>query len=167
MRSADRGADQHIPSGTEAVASIKVRIYGCNLYLLPLSIDGLANRGGPSMTSARSRAQSLAHALPAARPRVRWRFHPFQGGPQSGSHRELRTPSGQISPNKNMSLQCTTAAFTLPPDTSGFVILCSLAPGLSLLCDFCSSARTFAFRLPSDKSSRPCPCLRLVVILIP
>ena len=26
--------DQHIPSGTEATASIKVRIYGCNLYLL-------------------------------------------------------------------------------------------------------------------------------------
>ena len=31
---------------------------------------------------------------------------------------------GQISPNKNMSLQCTTAAFTLPLDTTGFVIWC-------------------------------------------
>ena len=31
---------------------------------------------------------------------------------------------GQISPNKNMRLQCTTAAFTLPSDTTGFVIWC-------------------------------------------
>ena len=38
----------------------------------------------------------------------------------TNSHRH----PGQISPNKNMSLRCTTAAFTLPLDFVGFVILC-------------------------------------------
>src|SRR3972149_5196837 len=37
---------------------------------------------------------------------------------------------------------------------------------LSLISDFCSSARRFALRLPSDNPSRDCPCLRLVVILV-
>jgi len=36
---------------------------------------------------------------------------------------------------------------------------------LSFLCGFCSSARPFALGLPSDNSSRSCPCRRLVVIL--
>jgi hypothetical protein len=31
---------------------------------------------------------------------------------------------GQISPNKNMRFRCTTAAFTLPSDTMGFVMWC-------------------------------------------
>jgi hypothetical protein len=31
---------------------------------------------------------------------------------------------GQISPNKNMRCGCATAAFTLPSDTTGFVIWC-------------------------------------------
>jgi hypothetical protein len=37
-----------------------------------------------------------------------------------------------------------------------------LARRLSLLCDFCPSARTFALGRPSDKPSRACPCRRLV-----
>ncbi len=32
-RTADRGPHQRIPSGIEAVASIEIRIYGCNLRL--------------------------------------------------------------------------------------------------------------------------------------
>ena len=58
----------------------------------------------------------------------------------------------QISPDvspliwedKNVNFSCTTAAFTLSPEPVGFVMLCKLARGLSLICDFCSSARTFA-----------------------
>jgi hypothetical protein len=37
--------------------------------------------------------------------------------------------------------------------------------GPSLLCSFCSSARTFALGLPSHKASRTCTCRRLAVIL--
>jgi len=68
---------------------------------------------------------------------------------------------GQISPNKNMSPRCTTAAFTPSAEPQGFVIGCRLARRPGLLCDFCSSARTFALGLPSDKPSRACPCPRL------
>ena len=43
----------------------------------------------------------------------------------------------QISPDKNVNFPCTTAAFTLYPEPSGFVVLCQLARGLSLVCGFC------------------------------
>ena len=59
----------------------------------------------------------------------------------------------QISPDKNVNFPCTTAAFTLPPEPAGFVVLCQLAQGLSLVCGFCPSARTYALRLPSDRRS--------------
>ena len=72
----------------------------------------------------------------------------------------------QISPDKDVNFPCTTAAFTLPHEPVGFVVLCQLAQGLSLLCGFCSSARTFALRLPSDPSSRRRPCLRLVLLVV-
>jgi hypothetical protein len=49
----------------------------------------------------------------------------------------------------------------------GFAMRCQLARRPGLLCSFCPSPRTFAPRLPPDKSSRPCPCLRLVVIIDP
>ena len=76
-------------------------------------------------------------------------------------------PQGkQISPDKDVNFPCTTAAFTLPPEPAGFVVLCQLAQGLSLVCGFCSSARTFAFRLPSDPSSRRRPCLWLVLLVV-
>ena len=52
-----------------------------------------------------------------------------------------------------------------PPYPMGFVMGCQLARRPGLLCSFCPSPRTFALRLPPDKSSRPCPCLRLVVIM--
>jgi len=48
-----------------------------------------------------------------------------------------------------------------PPYPVGFVMGCQLARRPGLLCSFCPSPRTFALRLPPDKSSRPCPCLRL------
>ena len=49
----------------------------------------------------------------------------------------------QISPDKNVNFSCTTAAFTLPHEPAGFVVLCQLAQELSLVCGFCPSARTF------------------------
>ena len=54
-----------------------------------------------------------------------------------------------------------------PPYPMGFVMRCQLARRPGLLCSFCPSPRTFALRLPPDKPSRPCPCLRLVVIINP
>ena len=72
----------------------------------------------------------------------------------------------QISPDKNVNFPCTNAAFTLPPEPVGFVVLCQLARRLSLICGFCSSSRTFAIGLPSDPSSRRRPCLRLVLLVV-
>jgi hypothetical protein len=43
----------------------------------------------------------------------------------------------QISPDKDVNFPCATAAFTLPPEPAGFVVLCQLAQGLSLVCGFC------------------------------
>jgi hypothetical protein len=74
-------------------------------------------------------------------------------------------PVGQISPDKNVNFRYTTAAFTLSPGTLGIVVLCQLARRLSLVCHFCSSARSFALQLPSDLASRKRPCLRLVLML--
>ena len=82
------------------------------------------------------------------------------------AHHNLGAHAEQISPNKNMRFRCTTAAFTLSAEPSGFVVWCQLARRLRLLCGSCSSARNFALGLPSDKPSRSCPCPRLVVILI-
>src|SRR4030042_1393146 len=67
---------------------------------------------------------------------------------------------------KNVNFPCTNAAFTLPPEPVGFVVLCQLARRLSLICGFCSSSRTFAIWLPSDPSSRRRPCLRLVLLVV-
>jgi hypothetical protein len=72
----------------------------------------------------------------------------------------------QISPDKDVNFPCTTAAFTLPLEPVGFVVLCQLAQGLSLVCGFCPSARTFALRLPSDGRSPFRPCLRLVLLVV-
>ena len=71
----------------------------------------------------------------------------------------------QISPDKNVNFPCTTAAFTLSHEPAGFVVLCQLAQGLSLVYGFCPSARTFALRLPSDGRSPFRPCLRLVLLI--
>src|SRR3989337_678366 len=87
----------------------------------------------------------------------------------------LLSRDAQISPDKNVNFPCANAclcvarrkaAFTLPDEPAGFIVLCQLAQGLSLLCGFCSSARTFAIGLPSDPSSRRRPCLRLVLLLV-
>jgi hypothetical protein len=72
----------------------------------------------------------------------------------------------QISPDKNVNFPCTTAAFTLPPEPVGFVVLCQLARRLSFICGFCSSSRTFAIGFPSDPSSRRHPCLWLVLLIV-
>ena len=64
-----------------------------------------------------------------------------------------------------MNFQCTTAAFTVSHEPEGFVIFGSLAQRLSLVCGFCTSARTFALRLPPHSPSRDCTCLKLVVVI--
>ena len=70
----------------------------------------------------------------------------------------LLSRDARISPDKNVNFPCTDAAFTLSPEPMGFVVLCQLARGLSLLCGFCPSSRTFALRLPLDPSSRRPAC---------
>ena len=94
-------------------------VYPCSALRRNMATATTASADFCPFTRAIARTRALR-----ALPRVRWRFHPFRNGPQSGSRREHRAPSGQISPNKNMRLRCTTAAFTLPLDLSGFVILC-------------------------------------------
>ena len=49
----------------------------------------------------------------------------------------LLSHDAQISPDKNVNFPCTNAAFTLPPEPVGFVVLCQLAQELSLVCGFC------------------------------
>ena len=92
-----------------------------------------------------------------------------------------RSPVEQISPNKDMNFQYTKlprpahAPHLHPcrrpphlPYLSNQRALCCLAHSptrLGLVCDFCSSARTFAVRLPPHSPSRDCTCLKLVVII--
>jgi len=78
----------------------------------------------------------------------------------------LLSRAAQISPDKNVNFPCTNAAFTLPPNLWASLVLCLLAQGLSLICGFCPSSRTFAIGLPSDPSSRRRPCLRLVLLVV-
>ena len=88
----------------------------------------------------------------------------------------LLSRDAQISPDKNVNFPCTNAAFELPlrvssmqgnvyscdalaslrytrypcplpPNLWASLVLCLLAQGLSLICGFCPSARTFALRL--------------------
>ena len=56
------------------------------------------------------------------------------------------------SPDKDVNFPCTTAAFTLPPEPVGFVVLCQLAQGLSLmrfLSPGSGSGQAWLARLPS------------------
>jgi len=94
----------------------------------------------------------------------------------------LLSRDSQISPDKDVNFPCTNAAFTLPHEPAGFVVIGQLAQGLSLLCGFCSSSRMFALRLPfrpsgSAEADRPLlaetclpagrrPCLRLVLLVV-
>ncbi len=48
-----------------------------------------------------------------------------------------------ISPDKNVLLPCTTAAFTSVAEPMGFGVLCHLTHHVGLLCDFCPSAHRF------------------------
>ena len=92
-----------------------------------------------------------------------------------------RSPVEQISPNKGINFPCTKlprpahAPHQHPcrrpphlPYLSNQRALCCLAHSptrLGLVCDFCSSARTFAVRLPPHRPSRGCTCFKLVVII--
>ncbi len=67
-------------------------------------------------------ATAFARRRPVARRDARALVN--QWGPAGDWQSRIAPPRKQISPNKNMSFQCTTAAFTLLRDISGFVILC-------------------------------------------
>ena len=69
----------------------------------------------------------------------------------------------QISPDKNVNCRYTTAAFTISPESMGLRHVVLTCPDDVLVCCFCSSAHSFALRLPPDPSSRRRPCLRLVL----
>jgi len=71
--------------------------------------------------------------------------------------------AGQVSPDKNVNCRYTTAAFTMSPESVGLRHVVLTCPDDGLVCCFCSSAHSFALRLPSDPSSRRRPCLRLVL----
>ena len=73
----------------------------------------------------------------------------------------------------NRSPQIRTGTVTTqPPDlpcsaNSWSLLSCASSTlRLGLVSDFCSSARRFALRLPSDRPSRDCLCLRLVVMIV-
>ena len=70
----------------------------------------------------------------------------------------------QISPDKNVNCRYTTAAFTISPESVGLRHVVLTCPDDGLICCFCSSAHSFALRLPPDPSSRRRPCLRLVLL---
>jgi hypothetical protein len=83
----------------------------------------------------------------------------------------------QISPDKNVLARRSASArrrelsvhnrrIYPTPEPAGFVVSCQLAHELSRICGFCSSARTFALRLPSDGRSPFRPCLRLVLLVV-
>ena len=131
----------------------------------------------PLLTSARSRHASLQGALRGLMGYCRFarleigQLDLAPGGFGSGPTKAAlpsapRRQGAQISPSKNVNFPGTSAAFTLPPEPLGLVVLCQLAPQAGpSLCGFCPSPRTFALRLPSDHPSRSCPCLRLVVTM--
>ena len=81
------------------------------------------------------------------------------------SPKHLERQSGQISPDKNVNCRYTTAAFTISPESVGLRHVVLTCPDDGLVCCFCSSAHSFALRLPPDPSSRRRPCLRLVLVL--
>ena len=117
----------------------------------------------PLLTSARAR-RALPHgALSKQGGRVRWWFHAFRRGPQSGSRDRVQPHAGQISPNKNMNSRCTTAALTLSPVPGGLRHLVLTRPETepsmrflsvgSHLCARASSRQTLAgLPLPSASS---------------
>ena len=87
----------------------------------------------------------------------------------------------QISPDKNANFPCTNAAFTLPPEPAGFVLLCQLAQGLSLICGFCSPDQVrgrlwlarvrFGFLRTPPRGDAPrfsgsSTCLRLLLLVV-
>ena len=70
----------------------------------------------------------------------------------------------QVSPDKNVNCRYTTAAFTTSPESVGLRHVVLTCPDDGLICCFCSSAHSFALRLPSDPSSRRRPCLRQYLV---
>jgi hypothetical protein len=83
---------------------------------------------------------------------------------QGAAFRHRKRQAGQVSPDKNVNCRYTTAAFTTSPESLGLRHVVLTCPDDGLICCFCSSAHSFALRLPSDPSSRRRPCLRLVLL---
>ena len=71
----------------------------------------------------------------------------------------------QISPDKSMNCQCTTAAFTVSLKPEGFVIFGSLTHETRPCMRYLSVGSHLCFRLPPHKPSRDCTCLTLMVII--
>ena len=71
-----------------------------------------------------------------------------------------RPPFGQISPDKNMNLRCTTAPFTAPLEPKDFVVLCQLIPEVSAFYDV--SVRQLT-ALPPASSRHPLTGLPLLL----
>ena len=67
---------------------------------------------------------------------------------------------GQISPDKNMNLHCTTAPFTVPREPKDFVVLCQLIRGVSAFYDV--SVRQLAV-LPPASFRHPLTALPLLL----
>jgi hypothetical protein len=68
--------------------------------------------------------------------------------------------------NALATLRFTHCPCPLPPNLWASLVWCLLAQGLSLICGFCPSARTFALRLPPHGRSPFRTCLRLVLLLV-
>lgn len=69
----------------------------------------------------------------------------------------------QISPDKDVSLPCTAASFTMSPEPEGFAIGCWLAQETWPRMTFLFVGSQVCRGLPPDAASRRRPCLRLVV----
>ena len=117
-----------------------------------------------------SRLTGLVSSRPIAwgrRPRLLWllltsvRYSSCCHAERSPKY--LGRQSGQISPDKNVNCRYTTAAFTISPESVELRHVVLTCPDDGLVCCFCSSAHSFALRLPPDPSSRRRPCLRLVL----
>src|SRR5574340_837435 len=79
---------------------------------------------------------------------------------------ESAPPAAQISPGKNANCRCTSAAFTVGGVAVGFAVVCQLAsPPSAFYAVRVPRVAPLALGLPSGKSSRACPCRRLVVKL--
>lgn len=79
-------------------------------------------------------------------------------------HHPVAPHAVQISPGKNANVPCASAAFTMPTEPKGFVVMCQLAPQAWPFMRFLFVASHFCTRASSRQDLAGCgPCRRLVV----